>query len=80
MLISLPNNETNDISELETARNEARRLYFAYRDLGGLKPAQKKAYELERFALQLWLEAAEIRLQAESEMQRLLTAEVDYAH
>lgn len=61
-----------EILALQHLRDEARTNYFAHIDPGGLTPAQKQAWAYEHFALQLILQAAQLRLDAEAEMQLLL--------
>lgn len=63
------------ITFLETERDERRERYFSHTNPGGLTPPHQKAWEFEHFALQLLLEAAQMRLDAETEMDRLLRAE-----
>lgn len=66
---------SNNISALQHQRDEARSNYFAHVDPGGLTPPQKQAWDYDHFALQLILQAAQLRLDAEAEMQALLQNE-----
>lgn len=80
MLIEIPSitygaHDAHALLSLEAARDAARTNYFQHSDPGGLLPAQKKAWNLEHFALQLLVQAAQIRLDAEVKMHELLMAE-----
>lgn len=75
MLISIDNMPSTSLIELKVQHADARANYFAHTDLGGLTPAQQKAWNFEHFALQLLLQSAHVRLAAEEEMQALMQAE-----
>ncbi|HEY4355996.1 MAG TPA: hypothetical protein VGN16_09635 [Acidobacteriaceae bacterium] len=76
MLVTLPDNDRYyAVSQLRSMRDEARHKYFLHADPGGLTVAEKKAWDFEHFALQLILQAAQVRLAAEEEMVALLKAE-----
>lgn len=57
------------------ARDGARQQFFAHRDPGNLTPAQKRAFQYRNMALLLFLNAAQIELEAEQDMQALLAME-----
>lgn len=76
MLITLPDADRYyAVTQLRSMRDDARKSYFEHADPGGLTPPEKKAWDFEHFALQLILQAAQVRLEAEEEMTRLLAAE-----
>lgn len=78
MLISLPDCSTKNLAALFAKREAAAQVYFAHAIPGNLTPAEKKAFHLENFALQLMLEAAQTRFAAELEMQELLEVEAQH--
>lgn len=61
-----------EILRLTDARDRAASDYFSHLDPGGLRPADKQAWCLEDQALLLLLRAAQIRLNGEITLQRLL--------
>jgi hypothetical protein len=63
------------VTALENMRNEARQNYFSHCYPGGFTAAEMEAWSLEHSALLLRLQAAQIRLTAELELQTLLSAE-----
>jgi hypothetical protein len=64
--------ELRVIEALTAQRNAARDRFFAHDDPGGLTPAFLSAWQIEHDALAELLRAAQIRLDAEIEIQRLL--------
>lgn len=64
------------ITYLTDVRDDARTRYFTHVDPGGLTPAEKRAWDFENFAYLLLLQAAQIKLDAEIELQRLLDLEM----
>lgn len=72
MLISIPDESTKQLAALKNRRNAAARNYFRHADPGGLTPAEKQAWQIENLALAMLVQAAELRLRDEREMQRLL--------
>lgn len=80
MFICIPDPATaRSLLELEQSRDDARGHYFAHSDPGGLTPATKHAFELDHFALQLILAAAQKRLDAGFEMSNLMSVADDNA-
>lgn len=71
-VVKIITEQTKDILLLSARRDEAREHYFAHRDPGGLTPAAKEAFNLEHFAYQLFLAAAQTRLDAAVELHGLL--------
>jgi hypothetical protein len=64
---------------LRQRRDEARDHFFLHRNPGNLTPAENTAFAMEAEAYELLLRAAQIRLDAEEELQRLLAAEHERA-
>lgn len=63
------------ITALITARNDARLTFFAHRDPGDLTPAEKRAFKYRNMAFLLLLKAAQMELEAETEMEALISLE-----
>lgn len=72
MLVSIPDEAPKQLATLRKHRNEAARNYFRHLDPGGMTPAEKVAWQIENMALALLVQAAELRLEREREMQKLL--------
>lgn len=73
--MSSGNLSNRKLLRLTGARNKARWEYFNYSDPGNLTPPQKRAFKYRSMALLLQLEAAQIELDAEAEIQELLELE-----
>lgn len=65
----------NKLVLLIANRDQRAAEFAAHIDPGGLTPSEKYAFELDDHALQLRLQAAQIRLEAEEELLRLLQHE-----
>lgn len=63
------------LTDLIDRSNDARRRFFSHRDPGNLKPAEKRAFQYENMAYLLLWKAAQRKLEAELELQALLTQE-----
>lgn len=63
------------IDVLTNDRDRARQSFFAHSNPGNLTPAGSRAWQIEHNALRDLLRAAQIRLDAETEMQQLLAWE-----
>lgn len=66
---------TKLIADLTCALSVARSRFFSHEDAGNLTPAQKRAFDYTNMAYLLLFQAAQIELDAETEMQTLLAAE-----
>lgn len=64
-----------ELSRLFDERDVARERFFAHRDPGNLKFAQKRAFRFKSMAYLLLLKSAQMELEAELEMQSLLAQE-----
>lgn len=63
------------LSELMDRSDTARQRFFAHRDPGNLRPAEKRAFQYENMAFLLLWKAAQRKLEAELELQALLSQE-----
>lgn len=63
------------LSLLKIKALEAQDAFFAHRDPGNLTPAQKQAFQYRDMAHLLLFKAAQMELDAETELQALLNME-----
>jgi hypothetical protein len=69
--------EARSLEALQAEVAARRRTFFSHCNEGNLTPAFLYAWELEHCALRDLLEAAQVRLAAETEMQALLADHTD---
>lgn len=68
--------ETNPVLfHLTAARDTARHNFFMHRNAGNLTPSQRIAWHYRDMALLLFFKAAQLELEAETEIQVLLATE-----
>lgn len=63
------------IEKLNAQRRGTQAQYFAHRDPGNLTPTEKQAFQYRDMAYLLLFKAAQIELDAETELQALLAEE-----